>query len=152
MQIGIDIVEVERIAKALNRGNKGFLKVVYTPAEASYIQQAHFVEARAAGLWAAKEAVVKAFGIGFSEGIGFHDIEIQHAATGQPYAILTGKLATWAQEHSLRVLSISISHAEHYAAATALVASAPEGGGAERNLKSTPFMGRTGQNNPKPKK
>jgi len=121
MQIGIDIVEVERIAKALNRGDKGFWNVVYTPDEAAYIQKAHFVEARAAGLWAAKEAVVKAFGIGFSEGVGFHDVKIQHTASGQPYAVLTGKLAAWASEHSLQVLSISISHTTHYAAATALV-------------------------------
>jgi len=123
MQIGIDIVEVERIAKALNRGNQGFWKIVYTPEEAAYIRQAHHIEARAAGLWAAKEAVVKAFGIGFSEGIGFHDVEIRHHVSGQPYAILTGKLAAWAAERSLQVLSISISHTEHYAAATALAGS-----------------------------
>jgi len=125
MQIGIDIVEVERIAKALNRGNKGFWNVVYTPTEAIYIQQAHFVEARAAGLWAAKEAVVKAFGTGFSEGIGFHNVEIQHTASGQPYAVLSGKLALWANERALQVLSISISHTNHYAAATALIAPLP---------------------------
>jgi len=127
MQIGLDIVEVERIARALNRGNKGFLNVVYTPDEAAYIQQAHFIEPRAAGLWAAKEAVVKAFGIGFSEGIGFHDVEIRHTRAGQPYAILSGKLALWACEHALQVCSISISHTEHYAAATALVAPLPAG-------------------------
>jgi len=120
MQIGLDIVEVARIAKALNRGNQGFWNVVYTPAEAAYIRQAHHLEARAAGIWAAKEAVVKAFGIGFSEGIGFHDVEIRHHDSGQPHAVLSGKLAAWADERGLQVLSISISHTEHYAAATAL--------------------------------
>jgi len=125
MQIGLDIVEVARIAKALKRGNQGFWNIVYTADEAAYIRQAHHLEARAAGLWAAKEAVVKAFGIGFSEGIGFHDIEIHHHPSGQPYAHLTGKLATWATERSLQVLSVSISHSEHYAAATALIAPVP---------------------------
>jgi len=105
----------------LNRGNKGFLNVVYTPEEAAYIQQAYVMEARAAGLWAAKEAVVKAFGTGFSEGIGFHDVEIRHSASGQPYVVLSGKLAAWAREHSQQVLSISVSHTNAYAAATALV-------------------------------
>jgi len=121
MQIGIDIVEVERIAKALDRGNKGFWKVVYTPAEITYIQQARSPPETAAGLWAAKEAVVKAFGIGFSEGIGFHDVEVRHTATGQPCAVLSGKLAAWAAQRCLRVVSISISHTSHYAAATALI-------------------------------
>jgi len=127
MHIGLDIVEVERIAKALNRGNKGFLRVVYTPAEAAYIQQAQVIEPRAAGLWAAKEAVVKAFGIGFSAGIGFHDVEIHHTAHGQPYAVVSGKLAAWAAERGLQVCSLSISHTEHYAAATALVAGSDTG-------------------------
>jgi len=118
MHIGIDLVEVERIAKALNRGNKGFLRVVYTENEAAYIQQAHHIEARAAGLWAAKEAVVKAFGIGFSEGIGFHDVEIRHHPSGQPHAVLNGKLAHLAAERSLHVQSLSISHTPHIARLT----------------------------------
>jgi holo-[acyl-carrier protein] synthase len=121
MQIGIDLVEVPRIAKALNRGNKGFLKTVYTPAEVDYIQQAHASDTRAAGMWAAKEAVVKAFGIGFSEGISFHDVEVRHAPTGQPYAVLAGKLRSWALGRSLQVLSTSISHTDRYAIAVALV-------------------------------
>lgn len=121
MQIGTDIVEVARIAKALNRGNKGFLKTVYTPAEVNYIQQAHASDARAAGMWAAKEAVVKAFGIGYSEGLSFQDMEVRHARTGQPYAVLAGKLRSWALDRSLQVLSISISHTDSYAMAVALV-------------------------------
>lgn len=120
-QIGIDIVEVQRIAKALNRGNQGFLNTVYTASEIAYIRQAHASEARAAGMWAAKEAIVKAYGIGFSEGISFHDVEIQHTPDGQPHAMLTGKMASWALERSLHVLSISISHTDNYAVAAALV-------------------------------
>jgi len=121
MQIGIDIVEVGRIAKAMNRGSQGFLPTVYTPAEVAHIQQAHFSQIRAAGLWAAKEAVVKAFGIGFSKGVGFHDVEIRHTTSGQPYAVLSGTLAQLAATRSQQVLSISISHTEHYATATALI-------------------------------
>jgi holo-[acyl-carrier protein] synthase len=119
-QIGVDIVEVHRIAKALNRGNKGFLEIVYTAAEIAYIQQAYASNARAAGIWAAKEAIVKAFGIGFSEGISFQDIEIQHSSAGQPYAVLSGKIASWALEKSIHMISISISHTNNYAVATAL--------------------------------
>jgi len=125
MQIGIDIVEVKRIGKALNRGNKGFWNIVYTPEEVAYIQQAYAKEARAAGLWAAKEAVVKALGIGFSGGISFHDVQVKHQGSGQPYAVITGKLKDWTAQHSLQVLSISISHSEHYAVATALIGSTP---------------------------
>lgn len=121
MQIGTDIVEVPRIAKALSRGNKGFLKTVYTPAEVDYIQQAQASDARAAAIWAAKEAVVKAFGIGFSEGISFHDVEVRHTSTGQPYVVLAGKLGSWALDRSLQVLSTSISHTDSYAVAVALI-------------------------------
>ncbi|ABM58293.1 holo-ACP synthase [Verminephrobacter eiseniae] len=121
MHIGIDIVEVPRIAKALNRGDKGFLNAVYTAGEAAHIEQAHAGDVRAAGIWAAKEAVVKAFGVGFSEGVTFRDVEVRYTATGQPQAVLSGKLASLAVDRSLQVLSISISHTENYAAATALV-------------------------------
>jgi len=121
MKIGIDIVEVARIAKALNRGNQGFYNIVYTSKEVAYIKQVDSLAMRAAGLWAAKEAVVKALGCGFSGGICFHDIEVNHTQSGQPYVLVSGKLEVLLKEQGLQVLSISISHTEQYAAATALI-------------------------------
>ena len=76
MHIGIDIVEIERIRTASRRSGEGFLNRVYTAPERDYIGDAEANAERAAGIWAAKEAAVKALGTGFRDGIQFHVLRI----------------------------------------------------------------------------
>ena len=114
--VGCDIVAVERIAEQIC--NEKFLDKVFTVSEKNYIAK-HSAQS-AAGIWASKEAVVKALGCGFGT-LGYRDIEILHSESGQPYVngsqTLTEKMATL----SITKIHISISHDANLALAFAVV-------------------------------
>ena len=104
--IGTDVCQIERIAKAI--ANPRFLARVFTDSERARLDGLcpERVSERAAGIFAAKEAVAKALGTGFS-GFGCADIEILADANGRPYAALhsgAAQLAGGAKVH------LSISH------------------------------------------
>ena len=106
---GIDIVEVERIEKAIKRNGDDFLKRVFTSREVEYAKNKKLSFMHLAGRFAAKEAVLKAFSRGkFS----LKDIEILNDDVGRPVCRL--------KNHGFRI-AISISHTEKYAVASAVV-------------------------------
>jgi len=82
---GIDVIEVERIAHAARRD--AFLKRIFTPREQAYYRQCGCSPQTLAGMFAAKEATVKALAASFS-GIGWREIEILRDSDGAPYARL----------------------------------------------------------------
>ncbi len=88
-ELGIDIIEVDRIRDALARFGERFVGRVLTPAEAAYVRGR---PETMAGRWAAKEAVSKVLGLGV-RGIGWRDIEIERLPTGQPAVRLHGRAA-----------------------------------------------------------
>ncbi|QHM70552.1 Holo-[acyl-carrier-protein] synthase [Mixta intestinalis] len=92
MFIGTDIVEVERIERAISVSGRAFLQRVFTEREIKKIDAQHPNYERAAGFWAAKESMVKAIGLGFREGIRFHDMEVEHDKYGCPCFVLRGRL------------------------------------------------------------
>jgi len=103
--VGTDIV---RIAKVENALGPRFLQRVYTPREQAYIESKGKLSAQtAAGLFAAKEAVMKALGTGLT-GVSFTDIEIAHDGQGAPRAAVSG---------SAGAFHVSISHEGDYACA-----------------------------------
>lgn len=102
--IGLDIVEVSRIAEAMRRD--GFLERILTPAERAM----DLAPERVAGRWAAKEAVAKALRMKLS----WQDVEIVNAEDGRPIVAVKGL------GDDLRV-HVSISHERGLAAATAIV-------------------------------
>lgn len=113
--IGTDIVEVERVRKAI--ANPRFCERVYTAAERQYCdsrgaQRAESYAARFAG----KEAVLKAFGTGLREGT-LQDIEILPDALGCPQVALTGHFAGVAKARRIDRVWISLSHTKKYATA-----------------------------------
>lgn len=85
--IGCDIIEIERIEKALKELPKRFLEKILTPLE----REICTTPQKVAGRFAAKEAVVKALGLGFGKEISFQEIEILNDDRGKPYATLKGK-------------------------------------------------------------
>ena len=88
---GIDLLEVERIKKIyLNYENK-FLKKILTNNEIKQIKKNQKIYYKIAGKFSAKEAVVKAMGTGFSDGIKIKDIEIINLKSGKPIINLHGK-------------------------------------------------------------
>lgn len=112
--IGTDIVEIGRIGQNMN---EKFLSRIFTEKERAHIGgKSH----RAAGIFAAKEAVSKALGTGI-RGFGWHDIEILKKESGQPFVRLHGKAAVLALEQGIERIEVSISHCRTYATAVALV-------------------------------
>jgi holo-[acyl-carrier protein] synthase len=117
--IGTDIVEVGRIAGMIEKHDELFLNRVFTPREIQYASSRRSANQHYAGRWAAKEAVLKVLGTGWSRGIHWTDIEIRNEVAGKPYIELSGRAAEVAQELGIREVLISISHCRSYATAFA---------------------------------
>ncbi len=117
---GIDIVEVPRIARMHADHGPHFLDRCFTPAEQAYCLNHKFPDLHLAGRFAAKEAVLKVLGTGWSGGIAWTDIEILPSATGQPMVTLTGETLTIARRLGISHWFITISHIETHATASAI--------------------------------
>ena len=117
--LGVDIVEIERMRRILAR-TPSFKRRVFSEAERAYCDGKASPETHYATRFAAKEAVVKALGTGFSEGIGVRDIEVRRTSKGRPYAVLTGRAREVARELGVRELPISLSYTHTEAVACAM--------------------------------
>lgn len=113
--IGIDIVEIERIAAAIERD--AFVRRIFTPGEQAYCEERGRQRAASYGArFAGKEALLKALGTGLSGG-RWQEIEILPDAKGQPQVRLMGSFAQAAAAQGVERIYISLTHARHYAAA-----------------------------------
>jgi len=121
MRIGTDIVEVSRIEWAIKNWQTDFLHRVFTQQENIKINREDPNYERASGFWAAKEAVVKALGCGYRDGITFKDIEIGHDELGCPHFIFSGRVKEMLVEKQLENASLSISHCQNYATAVVIL-------------------------------
>lgn len=121
MRIGTDIVEVSRIEQAIKNWQTDFLHRVFTQQENIKINREDPNYERASGFWAAKEAVVKALGCGYRDGITFKDIEIGHDELGCPHFIFSGRVKEMLVEKQLENASLSISHCQNYATAVVIL-------------------------------
>jgi len=111
--IGIDIIEIARIEKAIAHWRKSFLQRIYTAPELSlYDKKPSSLAARFAG----KEAVMKALGTP-GKGVIWREIEILSDSSGQPLVHLYGKAQNQANSLGLDSLTISLSHSREYAVA-----------------------------------
>ena len=112
--IGIDIIEIARIERAIARWGESFLQRVFTESELRlYQRKPSSLAARFAG----KEAVIKALGV--TKGINWKEIEILSNAGGKPSVCLYGKAQNQAEDLGLGSLAISLSHSREYAIALA---------------------------------
>lgn len=116
---GVDIIEPARIERAM--ANPRFMERMYTPRERERIANAgaHAAQ-RAAGMFAAKEAAVKALGCGF-DGVGFHDVEVVSSASGRPGLELHGGAAERLSALGGARAHLSISHIESAAVAFVVI-------------------------------
>ena len=106
--IGTDLIEVTRVKKAYEK--ESFRKKVYTEQEQQLIAEN---AQRAAGNFAVKESVVKAFGTGFGK-ISAVDIEVLREASGKPYAVLHGPAKEEAERVGILQVHVSISNTKEY--------------------------------------
>ena len=118
---GIDLVDVERIARMLEEHGDRCASRCFTAAERAYADASDRRRAeRYAARFAAKEAVLKALGTGWRSGIAWTDMGIVNEPSGRPVMRLTGRCAEIAEERGIRRWDVSLSHAERYAVASAL--------------------------------
>lgn len=118
--IGTDIIECLRIAKMIERHGEIFLTRVYTPHEIEYCTARKAATQHYAGRFAAKEAVLKALGTGWTRGIQWRDIEVQNEMGGRPLIRISGAAAELCRKNGISEILISISHCRTHATAYAL--------------------------------
>lgn len=118
--IGIDVVEVARIASAIQRHGEPFLAKLFTAGERAYCESRKNPAMHYAARFAAKEAVSKALGTGIGGNAGLLDMEIVHGSSGAPKIHLTGAAEEFSRNNGITEIQISLTHARDYAAANAI--------------------------------
>ena len=117
--IGNDIIEIERIEKAISK--EGFKNKIYTQKELENIQKRGNRTETYAGIFSAKEAISKAIGTGVRE-FSLTDLEILNDDLGKPYVAVSEKLDKIIKDKKEDYqIEISISHSKKYATAVAIV-------------------------------
>ncbi len=118
---GIDIVEVPRMAAALERHGQRILRRLFTEGEIGYCEaKANRVESYAAR-FAAKEAGLKAIGTGWNHGVGWRDLEVRREPGGRPTLAFQGKAAEIADSLGVKRVSLSLSHTGQHAIAQVIL-------------------------------
>jgi len=106
LSVGVDIIEIPRIQRAIARWGEHFLQRIYTPSEITYC---HGRVPELAVRFAAKEAISKALGTGLV-GISWTEMEVLADPRGKPLVALYGRALARAQELGLAEWAISLSH------------------------------------------
>jgi len=117
--IGVDIVEISRMDRILER-TPSFVTRVFTEEEHLYCESSARPAAHYACRFAAREAVLKALGTGFSNGIGFKDVSVARDASGRPLAVLTGRALEIACGQGIVEVALSLSFTGDLAIANAM--------------------------------
>jgi len=119
--IGIDLVEVARISRLLARHGERAVHRICNEGEADLRRAV--LDQHLAGLFAAKEAVLKALGTGWADGLSFRQVEVVRAPGGAPGVRLHGAAAERAAALGAARVHLSITHERGFAAAVAVLES-----------------------------
>lgn len=118
---GIDIVEVFRMRDAINKWDENILSKMFTKREIAYSTSRRFSYQHFAARFAAKEAVVKAFGEGRRFPVQWTDIEILNDSEGKPIVEFHGDALKLKKKKRVSEVIISMSHSKNYAIANAIL-------------------------------
>jgi holo-[acyl-carrier protein] synthase len=116
--IGVDLVEVDRIRRTLAR-TPALVERLFTDAERAYCERRRDPTERFAARFAAKEAVMKALGVGLGA-VGWHEVEVVRAESGRPSLALSGRAADLAAELGVVRWHLTMSHTTRVAEAIAV--------------------------------
>ncbi len=120
--LGIDIIEVERIATRI-AAESGFRELVFSESEILYCEAKTNKYEHYAARFAAKEAFLKALGSGWTNNIYFNEIEITNNKSGKPELTLKGKTKELLESLSPTINSVSLSHLKSIATAIVIIES-----------------------------
>ena len=118
MSVGVDLIEIERIRRALERYPR-FRDRCFTPAEQAYCDSRPNPAQSYAGRFAGKEAVGKALGFGVARAFAWRDVEI--VGRPKPSVTLSGRMARWAKARNAGKIDLSMTHSRELANAVAVV-------------------------------
>jgi len=118
--IGNDIVSVADIGKSISRSNR-FLQRVFCPSEQVYCDQKPKRFQHYAGNFSVKEAIMKALGTGWNNGVHWKHIEVIRNHAGKPEVILHDTAKKQADALLVKNIYVSLSHTEQYATAVAIL-------------------------------
>ena len=117
VSIGVDLIEINRIASALDRNANRFRDRIFTTSEINYCEGRGSRLASYAGRFAAKEAVMKALGMGWFDGVFWRDIEVVSGTNGAPSVRLSGYAKQRFNHIGAAKAHLSISHSRDLAIA-----------------------------------
>lgn len=120
---GIDLTETARVGRMVDEHGERFMHRCFTEAERGYAEKVKADGRRSqylAGRFAAKEAVLKALGTGWRDGIAWTDVEVLREPSGRPSVALHGKCLEIASAMGIARWQISISHTADFAMASAV--------------------------------
>ncbi len=125
--IGADIVECLRIARLIERHGEQFVNRVYTADEVRYCQSRRQSTQHFAARWAAKEAVLKALGIGKSRGVAWTDIEIHRTSSGRLAVAVRGAVKDIVERLGVAEVLVTIAYCRTHATAYAVALAREKG-------------------------
>ncbi|HEY7003856.1 MAG TPA: holo-ACP synthase [Gaiellaceae bacterium] len=118
MKVGLDLIEIGRIAQTLER-YPSFRQRVFTDSERAYCDSRPNPPQHYAARFAGKEAVGKALGFGVARAFAWQDVEI--SGRPKPDVRLTGRVADWARRNEAGAIDLSMTHSRELAAAVCVV-------------------------------
>lgn len=107
---GIDAVEIDRIARSIERYGERFVRRIFTPAEISYCRRKKNSAESFAARFAAKEAGAKALGTGIQQGVTWTELEVRRAPGQRPTLHFSGRALKRAQKLGVKHVSLSLTH------------------------------------------
>ena len=119
--VGIDLVDVGRITRALARHGARLEQRVFTDREIAACRTRVDRDRALAARFAAKEACLKALGTGWARGLGFSQIEVVRGTNGQPGIALHGAAADWAKLRGIVRVHVSLTHESTVAGAVVVL-------------------------------
>jgi len=122
--IGTDLFEVSRMKKTMEK-DPLFIESVFTESEIKYCNPRRRKEQNFAARYAAKEALLKALGTGWRDGIKFTDINIVNNQLGKPEIFLSGKTKEIAENLGVKTIHLSMSHLRDIANAFVIIHTDP---------------------------
>lgn len=118
---GVDIVEVFRVRDAVKKWGDSFLSKIFTPREIKYSNSRRFSHQHFAARFAAKEAVIKAFGTPRKHPIKWTDIEVMNDKEGKPVIEFHDDALRLKKLKKISDVIVSMSHSKNYAVANAIL-------------------------------
>jgi holo-[acyl-carrier protein] synthase len=117
---GIDIIEVDRVGKQVEKNN-GFREQIFTDRETAYCEARRSKAQNYAVRFAAKEAFFKAIGTGWRGGLAWKEVEVLNNRLGKPEIVIHGKVKKFLEKRNITGIHVSLSHISNLATAIVII-------------------------------